>query len=241
MIIDTHTHLFAADLDRYPTDPATSYQPEVSGSVELLRQQMDDSGVDRALTISPWPYRWNMGYVLDILPENRRWLAVAVLVDPFDAEGPTQLERYVKDHGVCGLRIQGRILEMDPVDQPATTPLWKKAADLGITLDVNASQDEYDAVARRAREFPDLRIVLDHCGYVSPNLYPPEPTVDAVVRLADLPNVYTKLSFLGAASAGGFPCADVHWMVRRVVDAFGAERCVFGTNSPTAQKLWTWS
>ena len=48
---------------------------------------MDDSGVDRALTISPWPYRWNMGYVLDILPENRRWLAVAVLVDPFDAEG----------------------------------------------------------------------------------------------------------------------------------------------------------
>lgn len=106
---------------------------------------------------------------------------------------------------------------------------------------MNASQDEYDAVARRAREFPDLRIVLDHCGYVSPNLYPPEPTVDAVVRLADLPNVYTKLSFLGAASAGGFPCADVHWMVRRVVDAFGAERCVFGTNSPTAQKLWTWS
>ncbi|SVD36427.1 uncharacterized protein METZ01_LOCUS389281, partial [marine metagenome] len=119
---------------------------------------MDDSGVDRALTISPWPYRWNMGYVLDILPENRRWLAVAVLVDPFDAEGPTQLERYVKDHGVCGLRIQGRIIEMDPVDQPATTPLWKKAADLGMTLDVNASQDEYDAVARRAREFPDLRI-----------------------------------------------------------------------------------
>jgi len=55
--------------------------------VELLRQQMDDSGVDRALTISPWLYRWNMVYVLDILPENRRWLAVAVLVDPFDAEG----------------------------------------------------------------------------------------------------------------------------------------------------------
>jgi predicted TIM-barrel fold metal-dependent hydrolase len=87
LIIDTHTHLFAADLDRYPTDPATSYQPKVSGSVELLRQQMDDSGVDRALTISPWLYRWNMVYVLDILPENRRWLAVAVLVDPFDAEG----------------------------------------------------------------------------------------------------------------------------------------------------------
>ncbi len=111
----------------------------------------------------------------------------------------------MKDHGVCGLRIQGRIIEMDPVDQPATTPLWKKAADLGITLDVNVSQDEYDAVAWRAREFPDLRIVLDYCGYVSPNLYPPESTVDAVVRLADLSNVYTKLSILGAASGGGFP------------------------------------
>jgi predicted TIM-barrel fold metal-dependent hydrolase len=176
-----------------------------------------------------------MSYVLDILPANRDWLAVGVLVDPFDPAGPEQLRRYVEDHGVCGLRIQGRILGMDPVDQEATTPLWQQAADLGIALDINASQPEYDAVARRARQFPSLPIVLDHCGYVSPDLAPVEPQVEPVLRLAEQANVYAKLSFVGAASTRPYPCDDVHWMVRQIVDAFGAERCVYGSNFPTAQ------
>lgn len=235
MIIDTHTHLFAPDPVRYPVDPKASYRPETEGSVELLRRQMDEAGVDRAVTISPWPYRWDMSYVLDILPGNRDWLAVGVLVDPFDPAGPDLLSRYVREHGVCGLRIQGRILDMGPVDDPATTPLWKRATDLGLTLDVNASQAEYPDVANRAREFPDMPIVLDHCGYVSAELSPPEPAVEPVLRMADHPNVYAKLSFVGAASARGYPCDDVHWMVRRIVDAFGPERCTWGSNFPTAQ------
>ena len=235
MIIDTHTHLFAPDAQRYPVDPEASYTPEVPGSVELLRQQMDESGVDRALTISPWPYRWDMRYVLDIIAENRHWLAVGVLVDPFDPRGPEQLAAYVRDHGVCGLRIQGRILGMEPLDQAATTPLWKAAADLDITLDVNASQPEYDAVAQRAREFRNLRIVLDHCGYVSENLFPPKPSVERVLQMAEYANVYAKMSFVGAASSQAYPCDDVHWMVRQIVDAFGPERCMYGSNFPTAQ------
>ena len=235
MIIDAHTHLFAPDAERYPVDPLASYRPEVEGSVELLRLQMDEAGVDRALTISPWPYRWDMSYVLDILPENRNWLAVGVLVDPFSPDGPDLLTRYVDEYGVCGLRIQGRILRMEPLDQPATTPLWQRASDLGITLDVNASQLEYSAVANRARQFPDLRIVLDHCGYVSSDLYPSEPHVEPVLRMAEPPNVFATLSFVGAASSQPYPCDDVHWMVRQIVDAFGPERCVFGSNFPTAQ------
>lgn len=234
MIIDTHTHLFAPDVERYPVDPEASYTPEVEGSVELLQQQMASAGVDRALTISPWPYRWDMSYVLDILPANRDWLAVGVLVDPFDPDGPDRLTGFV-DRGVCGLRIQGRILDMEPLDQSATTPLWRRAAELGITLDVNASQEEYGAVANRARQFPELPIVLDHCGYVSTHLYPPEPCVEPVLRMADYPNVYAKLSFIGGASSQPYPCDDVHWMVRQIVDAFGPQRCIYGSNFPTPQ------
>jgi predicted TIM-barrel fold metal-dependent hydrolase len=80
-----------------------------------------------------------------------------------------------------------------------------------------------------------MPIILDHCGYVSPDLYPPEPAVEAVLELACYPNVYAKLSFLGAASSHAYPCDDVHWMVRKIVDAFGPERCTYGSNFPTAQ------
>lgn len=236
MIVDTHTHLFAPDPVRYPVaDPAASYRPLTNGSVELLKSQLDQAGVDRAVTISPWPYRWDMSYVLDILPANRSWLAVAVLVDPRSPEGPRQLERYVKEHGVGGLRIHGRVMDLGPYDDPATTPLWAKAADLGITLDACAALDEYPRLAKRAEQFPSLPIILDHCGYISPNVDPKEPNLEPVLAMSRYPNVYAKLTFFGSASKQGYPFEDVHWMPRQIIDAFGPERCMYGSNFPTAQ------
>ncbi len=236
MIVDTHTHLFAPDVARYPlADPNASYRPLTDGSVELLKRQLDAAGVDRAVTISPWPYRWDMRYVRDVLPENRSWLAVAVLVDPRDPGGPDRLERYVREHGVSGLRIHGRVMNLGPYDDPSTTPLWAKAAELGIALDACAALDEYPLLARRAEQFPDLPIILDHCGYVSPDVDPKEPNLAPVLAMARYPNVYAKLTFFGAASHQAYPFEDVHWMARRIVDAFGPERCMYGSNFPTAQ------
>ena len=234
MVIDAHTHLLALDQVRYPPAPNT-YRPTTDGSVELLRSQMDEAGVDRAVTISPWVYGWDPSYTLDALAANRAWLAAAVLVDPSSPDGPAKLERYVKDYGVCGLRIQGRISKLGPFDDPATTPLWAKAADLGLTVDINAAHAEYPQVERRIQQFPQTRFVLDHCGYISGDLAPSVPTVEPVLRLARYPNVYAKLTFLGMASREPYPYADVHWMARQIIDAFGADRCLFGTNFPKAQ------
>ena len=67
MIIDTHTHLFASDRNRFPLASDPMYTPDTDGSAELLRSQMDEASVDRAVTISPWPYKWDMSYALDVL------------------------------------------------------------------------------------------------------------------------------------------------------------------------------
>jgi L-fuconolactonase len=234
MIIDSHTHLFAPDQDRYPIALDT-YKPTTDGSVELLKSQMDEAGVDRAVTISPWVYRWDPSYTLDALSANRSWLAAAVLVDPYSLQGPQLLEHYVKDRHACGLRIQGRISKLGPFDDPATTPLWAKAADLGLTVDVNATHAEYAQLEKRVREFPDTVFILDHCGYISGDLAPQAPTVEPVLRMARYPNVYAKLTFFGLASQGAYPFEDVHWMGREIIDAFGPERCMYGSNFPKAQ------
>ena len=235
MIIDTHTHIFSADQERYPlADPQATYRPQTEGSAELLKRQMDEAGVDRALTITPGFYGWDNRYSLDALVGNGEWLAVGVLVEPTAADGPRTLEEMV-GRGACGLRIQRHLFFQGMLDDPAVTPLWAKAAELGLTVDVNATHAEYGAVEKRLREFPEIRFVLDHCGYVSPSLAPAENTVEPVVALARYPNAYAKLTFLPLASRQGFPFADVHWMARQVVDAFGPERCLFGSNFPTLQ------
>ena len=234
MIIDAHTHLFGPDQVRYPLAPNT-YKPTTDGSVELLKSQMDEAGVDRAVTISPWVYGWDPSYTLDALAANRNWLAAVVLVDPLSPAGPRLLEHYVKDRHACGLRMQGRISKLGPFDDPATTPLWAKAADLGLTVDVNATHAEYPLVEKRVKEFPDTPFILDHCGYISGDLAPAAPTVELVLRLARYPNVHAKLTFFGLASRVDYPFEDVHWMGRQIIDAFGAERCLYGSNFPKAQ------
>jgi predicted TIM-barrel fold metal-dependent hydrolase len=176
-----------------------------------------------------------MSYALDALTRHRSWLAVGVLVDAHDPDGPQRLERYVREHGVCGLRIQGSIFNLGRFDDPETTPLWAKAAELGLTVDANATLDEYPQVEKRAIQFPELRIVLDHCGYISGNLAPEQPNLAPVLAMARHPNVYAKLTFLALPSREEYPFADVHWMVRELVNAFGADRCLYGSNFPTAQ------
>lgn len=236
MVIDAHTHIFSADLARYPlADPQSSYRPITDGSVELLRAQMDAAGVDRAVTISPWFCGWDIRYTLDVLAQHRSWLAVVALVDPFSPAGPAQLARYVQEYGVCGLRIQGQISKLGAFDDPASTPLWAKAAELGLPVDVNATHAEYAQVEKRIVEFPTIPFILDHCGYISADLAPPTHTVEPVLHLARYPNVYAKLTFLGLASQQPYPFADVHWMARQIIDAFGAERCLNGSNFPTIQ------
>ena len=83
--------------------------------------------------------------------------------------------------------------------------------------------------------FPRLRVVLDHCLGLKagPEL---KPALDAVLRLSRHPNLYAKLTFIATGSAGGYPCRDMHEPCIEIVRAFGAERCVWGSDFPC--ELW---
>ncbi len=235
LIIDSHTHLMTLDTERYPlADPSSGYQPALESSANALHEQMQLSGVSKALAISTGFYGWDNSYVLDQHVDNKSWLAVAVLVDPAGFDSSQMLDALV-EQGVCGLRIQRHLFYQQALDDPISTPLWCAASDLGLTVDINATHEEYAAVEARVRAFPQTRFVLDHCGYVSSALAPSENTTAPVRALARYENVYIKLTFLPLASRQAYPFTDVHWMVRELVDAFGPDRCLFGSNFPTAQ------
>ena len=235
MIIDSHTHIFTTETARYPlADPSSGYRPHTDGSSGLLRRRMDAAGVDRALTITAGFYGWDNRYSLDQLKGNEDWLAVGVLVDPASDDAPAELEKAVRK-GACGLRIQRHLFYHKSLDDPISTPLWTKAADLDLTVDINATHEDYHSVEKRVRQFPKSRFILDHCGYVSGILRPAENHVAPVLAMARYSNVHVKLTFLPLASQASYPFSDVHWMVRDLVDAFGPERCLFGTNFPSEQ------
>ena len=237
MIIDTHTHIMTLDTEGYPlADPNASYRPTTDGAADLLEAEMDGAEVNRAFTISAGFYGWDNSYAMHQSQGRESWLGVGGLVDPASAEGPVELQDLVAA-GACGIRIQRHLFYHRDLDDPISTPLWAKAGQLGLTVDVNASQSEYGAVENRLKEFPETKFILDHCGYVADTLSPETNTVAPVVELARYKNAYAKLTFLESASREAFPFRDVHWMAREVIDAFGQDRCMFGSNFP--QKMYS--
>jgi len=85
-------------------------------------------------------------------------------------------------------------------------------------------------LAPYAQAFPDLPFIVDHAGMperwdrTDPDRFAP---LDALVALARYPNVAVKWGHMTKLSAEPFPYSDVLAQLRRVVDAFGAERVMW--------------
>ncbi len=89
-----------------------------------------------------------------------------------------------------------------------------------------------------AEAFPDVPMVLAHCGM--PEDLTPEGRAAwraGMERLAAVPSVFVKLSGLGTF-IHRLDAAHVERTVRETVALFGPGRCVFGSNFPI-EKLWT--
>jgi predicted TIM-barrel fold metal-dependent hydrolase len=87
------------------------------------------------------------------------------------------------------------------------------------------------------RRHQSLRVVLDHCMYPRGKDGLRGTTIQRALRLAEHPNLYAKLTWLVDSSDQAYPFEDTQPLLRAVVKAYGAERCVWGSDFPC--ELWT--
>jgi len=137
----------------------------------------------------------------------------------------------------------------DMVDLPSFREGFAHLARLGLTFEAWALFPQLKAVERLACAFPETSIVLNHCGgIVRIHDYAKADMFDAwrcgISELARCPNVSVKLSGLGMRLSGfgfeGRPQAPSSsdlaraWQpwVLHCIEAFGASRCMWGSNFP---------
>jgi predicted TIM-barrel fold metal-dependent hydrolase len=117
------------------------------------------------------------------------------------------------------------------VDSGAIEALWVEAEKTGFPVMVLAPGRRLDLIGDAARRHPGVPITLCHLalgkGQSQAEI---AEQVDRLVGLAELPNLCVKVSSLPAFSHEKFPFYDMFDPTRRVIDAFGPERCFFGTN-----------
>jgi len=78
----------------------------------------------------------------------------------------------------------------------------------------------------------DTKVVLDHLGRIGELKPISDEHVTTLCSLARFPRVHVKVSRLHSLGAKSPPHDDLLPMIRRVVDAFGPERLMWGSDSP---------
>ena len=80
-------------------------------------------------------------------------------------------------------------------------------------------------------KFSTLRIVIDHCLMLN-TFRKTENTLNELKKLSKLPNIYAKLTSGTHGSPRIFPHEDMHDPLKKVIDLFSPERCLWGSNFP---------
>ena len=167
------------------------------------------------------------------------------LIKPFDPESESvdeDVSEWTSLPGVVGVRFMLARVSFD-ADHPGVNQIFNAAARADVPLNVMCSQ-KLDIMHQLVRRNPDTQIVIDHLGLAQPYEppAPPDPWADLpeVTALAQFDNVAIKISGAGTLSHEPFPYPDIWEPLRRIFDAFGIERCMWGTDWTRAVRLLTY-
>jgi L-fuconolactonase len=99
---------------------------------------------------------------------------------------------------------------------------------LPVGLLIDAAQ--LPLVRQLAMGRPRLTVIIDHMSRIRPGV--PEAALPALLGLASLPNVMVKLSAVSSQSNEPYPHADAQRVMRPLVDEFGPDRLMWGSDWP---------
>jgi predicted TIM-barrel fold metal-dependent hydrolase len=241
--IDAQVHAYERN---HPGRPwlATLHGPaEVTG--DQMVAAMDAVGVDGALLVSPFTmYGYDASYALAVHKAHPGRFG---LIKPVDAGDPAVIEtiaEWAKTEGTVGIRVMLNRLETeDPTDPGVNRVLTAaRAHSLPVNMLVWGRLAQAEALAAR---HPDTQIVIDHLGLQQP--FEPPPPADpwaelpAVLGLAKHRNVAIKITGACTLSHRPFPYDDIWEKLARIFDAFGLDRCLWGTDWTRAVALLTYA
>jgi L-fuconolactonase len=240
-IVDIHPHIISDDELRYPPAPLfgkrSEWSKERPTTVETLIAAMDEAGVAKAAVVhSSTTYGFDNSYVVDGCNQYKDRLVAVGSVDMLDDNVPAVIKGWA-DKGLAGLRIftGGSTKDFDPseLDNPKSFRAWEMLAELGLPMCIQTGPVGLPQVRMLAEKFPGVNIILDHLGRPDVLDGPPYANAASLFALADLPNIYLKLTprIFGDVTKEK---ASAETFFPRVVEAFGAQRMAWGSNFPTS-------
>ena len=232
-IIDPHVHVWKRD-PLYPWARETTTPPEQDALPATLLDLMKASGVSGTVIIQVIHYRWDNSYARDVIRQGQGKFLGVCRVNPESPSAPDDLSRLVQEEGFRGVRISPAATAAgDWLRGPLMPPLWRRAQGLKVPMTVLTSPPRLPEVARLIDRHADLDVVIDHMADC-PLDQPAE--LSKLLDLARFPRVFVKISHTWSLSRQLYPYPDSQEQVRKVYDAFGPRRLMWGTDWPLVER-----
>jgi predicted TIM-barrel fold metal-dependent hydrolase len=233
MIIDSQVHIWAPETPDKPYAIDNASKPHRAtplGHQELLRE-MDGAGVQRCILVPPtWEADRN-DTSLEAARLHPDRFAVMGRLSLTNPASRALMATWKHQPHMLGIRmVFNRGQSAQWLSDGTSDWFWAAAERYDVPVMAMAPNDvpKFGEIAER---HPGLRLIVDHMGLNSvlrgKSLV---PSVDNVVELARHKNIAVKVSALPCYVDEEYPFPTLHPLVRRVVDAFGPQRCFWGTD-----------
>ena len=226
-IIDCHAHVI--DTARFPlaTGPGYKPRPHENGPKETYCGVLAANGVSHALLVQPSGYGTDNSAMLDAIASYPgRFKGIAVL----DPATPERALGDLAGRGVVGVRFNLPTYERDGLTRPEAPGFLARLKALGWYAQVYAADAQWPEVAPILRE-SGVKVLIDHFGVHDLAAGTDSPGFQAVLALGRGGNAAIKLSApFRISREPGY--ADVQPFARAIMEAFGLENCVWGSDWP---------
>jgi predicted TIM-barrel fold metal-dependent hydrolase len=240
--LDSQVHAYERNHPGRPWVGTLTGPAEVTG--DQMAAAMDEVGVDGAILVSPFSmYHYDASYALEVYAAHPSRFRLVKPVDPTDPAVVDTIADWVGAKGTVGIRIFLRdTVSTDPAD-PAINRVLATSARHSLPVNV-ACTGRLDQAGQLAARNPNTRMVIDHLGLPQPHEPPPPaaPFADLpkLLALAAHDNVAVKISGACTLSHEPFPYKDIWDPLGRIFDAFGFDRCMWGTDWTRAVGMLTY-
>jgi L-fuconolactonase len=216
-----------------PTAPSFTALPDEPATAEELLADMDANGVDCAVLVQTSWSTWDNGYVADSAARYPDRFVAHGMVDPLAHDNAAIAHYWVQEQGMAGFRFHPECYDnVEILTRPENGAMWEAISELGAIVQVHnrpRNAHQLDAVASK---YPAITWLIDHMMYPEAAWGPDFKPYEPALALARHPNVHIKISDVHGRSKQDFPYTDMHPVIKAAINAFGIERCLWGTGYP---------
>lgn len=237
--IDAHQHFWQplrGDYDWMPKDDpilSRAYDPK------NLEPELQACGVEKTVLVQAAATVHETEYMLGIADASPRVAGVVGWVDFEKPDDRTQLERLAAHPAFKGVRPM--IQDIPDDDWMMRTDVqwgFQAVTELGLTFDALGFPRHLANFLTILTRYPDMRVVVDHCMKPQIRDHSVENLrfwADGMTRIATETGAFCKLSGLVTEANPGWTVDDLRPYAEHVLDAFGPDRVMWGSDWPVCR------